>query len=64
MTLAEARTWMMNNPGEKITCQYFHNEWIMWDNEKLKFVFEDGVTPDAYWWSVANNYKCDWYELK
>lgn len=63
MTLAEARTWMINNPGKKITCKYFHDEWIMYDAEKLQFVLKDGVSPDAYWWSVAKHYNCEWHEL-
>lgn len=46
MNLAEARTWMLNNPGKKITCSYFAtNEWIMWDSEKLSFIFEDDCYP-------------------
>ena len=45
MTLKEARAWMLSNPGKKITCQYFHDEWIMFDGSR--FVFEDGVEPDS-----------------
>ena len=64
MTLAEARTWMLNNPGKKITCQYFHDEWIMYDKEKNTFIFEDGVIPTIEWWNAAKTYNCKWYELK
>ena len=46
MTLKEARAWMLSNPGKKITCQYFHDEWIMFDGSR--FVFEDGVEPDSW----------------
>ena len=64
MTLAAARTWMMNNPKKKMTCQYFHDEWIMWDDERLKFVFEDGVVPDAYWWEEALTWNIEWWTIK
>lgn len=64
MTLSEARTWMMNNPGKKITCSYFHDEWIMYDDEKCTFVFEDGIIPTFEWWSTAKEFKCEWYELR
>lgn len=65
MNLAEARTWMMNNPGKKITCSYFAtNEWIMWDSEKLSFIFEDGCYPTVEWWNTAKNFNCEWHELK
>lgn len=63
MTLAEARTWMINNPGKKITCKYFHNEWIMYDAKKRQFIFEDGVRPTCEWWSTAKHFDCEWYEL-
>lgn len=63
MTLSEARAWMMNNPGKKITCPYFHNEWIMYDDEKWTFVFEDGVMPTVEWWNKAKSFNCEWYEL-
>lgn len=65
MTLAEARAWMINNPGKKITCSYFAiNEWLMWDNEKLSFIFEDAYCPTVEWWNTAKNFNCEWYELK
>lgn len=63
MTLAEARTWMINNPGKKITCPFFHDEWIMFDTEKCTFIFEDGVVPTIEWWRTAKEFKCEWYEL-
>ena len=62
MTLKEARAWMLSNPGKKITCQYFHDEWIMFDGSL--FVFEDGVQPSSWWWADAYEFKCEWYELK
>lgn len=53
---------MLSNPEKKVTCQYFHDEWIMFDGQK--FVFEDGVEPDAYWWNKAYGFDTDWWELK
>lgn len=61
MTLKEARAWMISNPGKKVTCPYFHDEWIMFDGSR--FVFEDGVEPDAYWWNKAYGFDCRWAEL-
>lgn len=62
MTLKGAKVWMLSNPGKKITCQYFHDEWIMFDG--LRFVFEDGVEPDLWWWNRASEFKTEWWELK
>ena len=62
MTLKEARAWMLSNLGKKITCQYFHDEWIMFDGSR--FVFENGVEPDSWWWANAYEFKCEWYEMK
>ena len=62
MTLKEARAYMLSNPGVKFTCRYFHDEWIMFDGNR--FVFEDGVEPDAYWWNKAYLFNCDWFRMK
>ena len=61
MTLKEARAWMLSNPGKKITCQYFHDVWIMFDGSR--FVFEDYCYPE-WWWANAYEFKCEWYEKK
>lgn len=39
MTLKEARAFMLSNPGAKIACRYFHDEWIMFDGRR--FVFDE-----------------------
>lgn len=62
MTLKEARAYMLSNPGVKFTCCYFHDEWIMFDGNR--FVFEDGVEPDACWWNKAYLFNCDWFRMK
>lgn len=62
MNLPEARAWMLCNPGKKVTCEYFHDEWIMFDG--YRFVFEDGVEPDEYWWNKAYLFNCTWWEVK
>lgn len=59
MTLKEARAYMISNPGTKFTCQVFHDEWIMFDG--IKFVFEDGYSPDNYWWNQAKSWGYDWW---
>lgn len=61
MTLKEARAYMISNPGLKFSCCYFHDEWIMFDG--TRFVFEDGVSPDAYWWSKAYLFDCSWFKV-
>ena len=53
---------MISNPGKKVTCQAFLGEWIMFDGRK--FVFEDGVEPDAYWWRIAQGFNTEFWELK
>lgn len=62
MTLKEAKAWMLSHPGQKVICPYFHDEWILFDGSR--FVFEDGVEPDAYWWNKANGFDCKWAVLK
>lgn len=62
MTLKEARVFMLNNLGAKIACRYFHDEWIMFDG--CRFVFEDGVEPDAWWWANAKDFDCEWYVIE
>ena len=59
MTLAEAKAYMISNPGVKFTCQVFHDEWIMFDG--TYFVFEDGYHPDLYWWTKALSWGYDWW---
>lgn len=63
MTLKEAKAYMISNPGTKFICQVFHDEWIMYDAEKNKFVFEDGYEPDLYWWRTAMAWDYDWWIL-
>ena len=63
MTLQEARAYMISNPGVKFTCQVFHDEWIMFDPNK-GFVFEDGYSPDLYWWNTATSWNYDWWIVK
>lgn len=62
MTLKEAKAWMISNPGKKVTCQVFLGEWIMFDGRK--FVFEDGVEPDDYWWHIEQGFNAEFWELK
>lgn len=64
MTLEQAREWMLSNPGKKITCEYFHNDWIMFDGSR--FVFENGSEADSEWWQwmYAHEFKSEWYEMK
>ena len=50
------QSWQENN------LSVFHNEWIMFDGSR--FVFEDGVEPDSWWWANAYEFKCEWYEMK
>ena len=61
MTLEDAKSYMISNPGVKFTCQVFHDEYIMYDESKNAFVFEDGYSPDMYWWTTAFSWKYDWW---
>lgn len=63
MTLKEAKAYMISNPMKKITCQYFQNEWewIMFNGKE--FVFEDGYSPDLFWWNQAYGFNTDWWEI-
>lgn len=61
MTLEDAKAYMISNPGVKFTCQVFHNEYIMYDERKNAFVFEDGYSPDIYWWTTALSWNYDWW---
>lgn len=62
MTLQDAKSYMISNPGVKFTCRLFHNsEWITYDKNKNTFIFEDGYPPDFYWWKKAITWNCDWY---
>ena len=63
MTLKKAKEYMVEHPGTKFICQVFHDEWIMYDAEKNKFVFEDGYEPDVYWWLTAMSWDYDWWIL-
>lgn len=55
---------MISNPGIKFTCQAFHGEWIMYDENKNAFIFEDGYSPDLYWWTTALSWNYDWWIIK
>lgn len=61
MTLEDAKAYMISHPGVKFTCQVFHDEYIMYDERKKDFVFEDGYSPDIYWWTTAFSWKYDWW---
>ena len=63
MTLKEAKSYMISNPGIKFTCQAFHGEWIMYNENKNAFVFEDGYSPDLYWWTMAMSWNYDWWMI-
>ena len=63
MTLKEARAYMLSYPGTKFTCQVFHEEWIMYDDKKNRFVFEDGYEPDLFWWGKALAWGYNWWIL-
>lgn len=62
MTLEKSRIWMLDNPGRKVTCPYFIDEWIMFNG--TRFVFENGEEVNAEWWHVAYGFPCKWTELK
>lgn len=50
--------------GKKITHQYFTSqEYIWWDNENNRFVFEDNVLVPADWWN-KDYLDTDWSEFK
>ena len=61
MTLKEAKAYMISNQMKKITCQYFHDEWIMFNGKE--FVFEDGYSPDLFWWQTMSSHNMDWWEI-
>ena len=64
MTLQEAKAYMISNPGVKFACQVFHDEWIMYDEKRNCFVFEDGYAPDKFWWRSAMSWNYDWWIVK
>jgi hypothetical protein len=33
----------------------------MYDERKKAFVFEDGYSPDMYWWKTALSWNYDWW---
>lgn len=55
---------MISNPGVKFACQVFHDEWIMYDEKRNCFVFEDGYAPDMFWWRSAMSWNYDWWIVK
>lgn len=64
MKLQDAKSYMISNPGIKFTCQVFRGEWIMYNENKNAFVFEDGYSPDLYWWTTAMSWNYDWWIVK
>lgn len=64
MTLQDAKSYMISNPGIKFTCQVFRGEWIMYNENKNAFTFEDGYSPDLYWWTKALSWNYDWWIVK
>lgn len=65
MKLEDAKSYMISNPGIKFSCQVFClGEYIMYDERKNAFVFEDGYSPDRYWWTKAMSWNYDWWIVK
>lgn len=62
MKLEDAKAYMISNPEVKFTCQVFcTDEYIMYDDKINAFVFEDGFSPDSYWWTTALSWNYDWW---
>lgn len=65
MTLENAKAYMISNHGIKFSCQVFYtDEYIMYDDSINAFVFEDGYSPDKYWWTKAMSWNYDWWIKK
>ena len=63
MTLKEAGEHGCSAIREKkITCQYFHDEWIMFDGSRLFFEMEWNRIVVVG--EMPCEFKCRWYEIK
>lgn len=59
MTFKEALSWVIS-VHKKITCSYFHDEYLTVDNNG-NYVVEDGYAPDAQWFTTAQSWNADWW---
>ena len=57
MTFKEALSWVIS-AHKKITCSYFHDEYLTIDNNN-NYVVEDGYAPDVQWFNTAQSWNTD-----
>lgn len=60
MTLNEALPYVLS-ANKKITCTYFHDEWLGLDFATGEYIFEDGCHPGEELFASARTWNTDWW---